>query len=85
MHASRLPFRYRFAAFHLLISPGKSFSAKELQCRLGHKHCEPVWALLRKLRAVMGRCDSQYTPKGIIESDDGFFTTEVSEHEKVNP
>jgi hypothetical protein len=37
MHGSRLPFRYWFAAFHLLTSTQKSFSAKELQRRLGHK------------------------------------------------
>jgi hypothetical protein len=85
MHRSRLPFRYWFVAFHLLTSTRKSFSAKELQRQLGHKHYEPIWALLHKLRFVMGRRDSQYVLEGIIELDEGFFSTEVSESEKDKP
>jgi hypothetical protein len=85
MHQSRLPFRYWFVAFHLLTSTKKSFSAKELQRQLGHKYYEPIWALLHKLRAVMGKRDSQYTLEGIIELDEGFFSTEISENEKDKP
>ena len=84
MHQSRLPFRYWFVAFHLLTSTKKSFSAKELQRQLGHKHYEPIWALLHKLRAVMGRRDSEYTLEGILELDEGFFSTEAPEDEKDN-
>lgn len=85
MHQSRLPFRYWFVAFHLLTSTKKSFSAKELQRQLGHKYYEPVWALLHKLRSVMGRRDSEYTLEGIIELDEGFFTTEIDDNEKNKP
>jgi hypothetical protein len=77
-----LPLRYWFAAFYLLTSAKKSFSPKELQRRLGHKHYESVWALLRKLRAIMGRRDSEYTLEGIIEPDEDFFSTEVPEKDK---
>jgi hypothetical protein len=85
MHGSRLPFRYWFVAFHLLTSTRKSFSAKELQRQLEHKHYEPIWALLHKLRSVMGRRDSEYTLEGVIELDEGFFSTEPPEESKNEP
>jgi DNA-directed RNA polymerase subunit RPC12/RpoP len=85
MHGSNLPFRYWFIAIHLLTSTKKSFSALELQRQLGHKRYEPIWQLLHKLRSVMGKRDSQYSLLGILELDEGFFTTEISEDEKHKP
>ena len=82
MHGSQLPFRYWFIAFHLLTSTKKSFSAKELQRQLGHKYYEPIWAMLHKLRMAMGKRDEQYKLSGIIEIDEGFFSTETEEKEK---
>jgi transposase-like protein len=60
MNGSQLPFRYWFIAIHLLTSTKKSFSAMELKRQLGHSTCNPVWALLHKLRAVMGTRDAEY-------------------------
>jgi Zn ribbon nucleic-acid-binding protein len=57
MHASNLPFRYWFIAIHLLTSTKKSFSAAELQRQLDYKRYEPIWAMLHKLRSVMGMRD----------------------------
>lgn len=82
MHGSQLPFRYWFIAIHLLTSTKKSFSASELQRQLGHSTYNPIWAMLHKLRRVMGLRDSQYKLKDIIELDDGFFSTEMEESEK---
>jgi hypothetical protein len=90
MHGSQLPFRYWFIAFHLLTSTfrqgsmtaKKSFSAKELQRQLGHKYYEPVWALLHKLRSAMGKRDARYALSGIIELDEGFFSTEIEKDRK---
>ncbi len=73
MHKSQLPYRYWFIAMHLLTSTKKSFSALELQRQLGHKFYEPIWAMLHKIRAVMGKRDSQYTLDQIVELDEGFF------------
>ena len=75
MHGSRLPFRYWFVAMHLLTSTKKSFSALELQRQLGHNRYEPVWTMLHKLREVMGRRDGKYELSGVIELDEGFFST----------
>jgi hypothetical protein len=85
MHASNLPFRYWFIAIHLLTSTKKSFSAAELQRQLGHKRYEPIWTLLHKLRVVMGKRDEQYHLEGMLELDEGFFTTETEESEKDKP
>jgi hypothetical protein len=63
----------------LLTSTKKSFSAKELQRQLGHKYYELVWALLHKLHTVMGRRNSEYPLGGVIELDEGFYSTEVRE------
>lgn len=85
MHGSQLPFRYWFVAIHLLTSTKKSFSAKELQRQLGHKYYEPIWTMLHKLRAVMGKRDDKYKLTGQIELDEGFFSTETKDEEKDKP
>lgn len=85
MHGSQLPFRYWFIAIHLLTSTKKSFSALELQRQLGHSYYEPIWEMLHKLREVMGRRDGEYELSGVIELDEGFFTTIKTEEEKGKP
>ncbi|KAA6342869.1 hypothetical protein EZS27_009420 [termite gut metagenome] len=85
MHLSKLPFRYWFVAFHLLTSTKKSFSAKELQRQLEHKNYEAIWALLHKLRMAVGKRDEQYALSGILELDEGFFSTEMNEEDKRKP
>lgn len=85
MHGSKLPFRYWFIAIHLLTCTKKSFSASELQRQLGHKRYEPIWNLLHKLRQIMGKRDELYTLSGVIELDEGFFSTEMDEDEKDKP
>lgn len=85
LHGSQLPFRYWFIAIHLLTSTKKSFSALELQRQLGHKRYEPIWGMLHKLRAVMGKRDEQYSLSGVIELDEGFFSTETPDQDKDKP
>jgi len=85
LHGSQLPFRYWFIAIHLLTSTKKSFSASELQRQLGHKRYEPIWGMLHKLRSVMGKRDEQYPLSGVIELDEGFFSTETPAQDKNKP
>jgi len=85
MHGSQLPFRYWFIAGHLLTSTKKSFSALEIQRQLGHKYYEPVWAMVHKLRIAMGKRDQTYALSGVLELDEGFFTTEIDDEEKDLP
>lgn len=85
MHGSQLPFRYWFAAIHLLTSTKKSFSASELQRQLGHSTYNPIWGMLHKLRLAMGKRDSEYSLKDVIELDEGYFSTETDDEEKDKP
>ena len=85
MHGSQLPLRYWFITMHLLTSTKKSFSAAELQRQLGHKNYMPIWAMLHKLRNAMGKRDAEYMVSGMVELDEGFFSTEVPDSEKDKP
>ena len=85
MHGSKLPFQYWFIAMHLITSTKKSFSAKEIQRQLGHKRYEPIWAMLHKLRRVMGLRDNQYKLEQEIELDEGFFETVSITRDKSEP
>lgn len=85
MHGSKLPFQYWFIAMHLITSTKKSFSAKEIQRQLGHKRYEPIWAMVHKLRSVMGLRDEEYQLKEEIELDEGFFETVSITRDKSEP
>lgn len=73
MEHSNLPFKYWFTAIAYLSNTKKSISALELQRQLGHNRYEPIWAMLQKLRAVMGYRDSRYDLQDEVELDEGFF------------
>ena len=85
MQSSKLPFQYWFIAMHLLTSTKKSFSAKEVQRQLGHKRYEPIWAMLHKIRSVMGLRDDGYRLNGEVELDEGFFETVSLTRDKEEP
>ena len=85
MHGSKLPFQYWFIAMHLITSTKKSFSAKEIQRQLDHKRYEPIWAMMHKLRRVMGLRDEAYQLKEEIELDEGFFETVSITRDKSEP
>lgn len=85
MQSSKLPFQYWFIAMHLLTSTKKSFSAKEMQRQLGHKRYEPIWAMMHKIRSVMGLRDDGYKLTDSIELDEGFFETVDKDRNKEEP
>jgi ribosomal protein L37AE/L43A len=60
MENSKLPFHYWFVAMQFLTVNKKSFSSLSVQKELKHKRYEPIWAMMHKLRAVMGMRDAQY-------------------------
>ena len=61
LEASKLPYRYWFFAISMMTSIKKSISAKEMQRQLGHSRYEPIWAMMHKIRAAMGKHDEKYT------------------------
>lgn len=85
MHHSKLPFQYWFIAMHLITSTKKTFSAKEIQRQLGHKRYEPIWAMMHKIRLVMGMRDAKYKLSEEVELDDGFFKTIMAQRDKSEP
>jgi len=81
MQSSNLPFMTWYRAMFLISATKKGFSSKEIQRQLGMKRYEPVWAMIHKLRRAMGKRDGRYTLEGMMEMDEGYFTTEASERE----
>jgi len=75
MESSKLPLSYWFAAIHFLTVNKKSFSALSIQNELEHKRYEPIWAMLHKLRVIMGQRDSEHKLQQWVELDEGFFET----------
>ncbi len=82
LEGSKLPFQYWYIAMWYFASVKKSFSALEMQRQIGHKYYEPIWAMLHKIRVVMGKRDEQYTLSGDVEMDEGFFETVMVKEER---
>lgn len=82
MEGSKLPFHTWFKAMHLMTATKKGISALEMQRQLKHKRYEPIWAMMHKLRAVMGKRDMGYQLTGNFELDEGFFEKVILDKEK---
>ncbi|MFT5737520.1 MAG: hypothetical protein ACJAU2_000356 [Maribacter sp.] len=67
-----------YKTIFLMSTTKKGFSSKEIQRQLGLKRYEPVWAMVHKLRKVIGERDDRYTLEGMIEVDKGYFTIAAS-------
>lgn len=85
MEASKLPFWYWYAAMHLMTCTKKTFSAKEVQRQIGHKRYEPIWALMHKLRLIMGKRDSLYKLDVESELDEGFMSNRDESNSSKTP
>ncbi len=75
MENSKLPYQQWFVAFHLMTATKKTISALELQRQIGHKYYEPIWAMMHKIRLVMGKRDDQYKLTDEIEADESYYST----------
>lgn len=82
MESSKLPFLIWYKTIFLMNMTKKSFSAKEIQKKLGLKRYEPVWSMVHKLRKVMETHDTRYTLEGMIEFNEAFFTVAPYKIEK---
>lgn len=85
MESSNLPFRYWMIAIGLMSATKKSFSAMEVQRQLNHKRYEPIWSMLHKIRASMGRRDDKYQLDGPIEMDEGYFVSQKEKDKNDKP
>jgi DNA-directed RNA polymerase subunit RPC12/RpoP len=75
MENSKLPYQYWFIAFHLMTSTKKTISALEMQRQLGHDYYECIWAMMHKIRLVMGKRDDLYQLNDDIEVDESYYST----------
>lgn len=85
LEASKLPYHYWIYAIYLMTNTKKGISAKELQRQLGHKRYEPIWAMMHKIRAAMGKRDSLYKMESLVELDDGFVKTNRGTNSETSP
>lgn len=84
MQDSKLPFMKWYMAMIFMSATKKGFSASEMQRQIGHKRYEPIWAMVHKLRAVMGKREDLYKLKDIIEFDEGHFEVATSQKKRQN-
>ncbi len=84
MENSNLPFRMWYLAMAFMSFSKKGLSAKELQRQLDHPRYGTVWSLMHRIRKAMGQRDKLYTLEGMVEFDEGYFSTETSEKDKQN-
>ena len=84
MESSKLSIRDWFISMAFMTYSKKGISAKELQRQLGYKRYEPVWFMMHKIRAAMGKRDDRYKLEDMIEFDEGYFETETKESDKQN-
>ena len=81
---SNLPLRKWYLAMAFMSFSKKGLSAKELQKQLGHARYRTVWSMMYRIRVAMGKRDNLYQLEGMIEFDEGYFTTETNEKDKQN-
>lgn len=84
MENAKLPVRKWYLAMAFMSFSKKGISATELQKQLGHSRYESVWTMMHRIRLAIGKRDSLYNLEGMIEFDEGYFNTEISEKEKQN-
>lgn len=84
MENAKLPFRKWYLAMAFMSFSKKGISAKELQKQLGHSRYESIWSMMHRIRRAMGQRDSLYGLDGMVEFDEGYFTTETSKRDKQN-
>lgn len=84
MENSNLSFKIWYCAFFIMTSTKKGISAKEMQRQLNLKRYEPVWAMMHKIRQMMGKRDSRYKLSDMVEFDEGHFVIETSDSQKRN-
>ncbi|WP_268037071.1 IS1595 family transposase, partial [Algoriphagus sp. PAP.12] len=72
MENSKLPLQVWMMAFMFMSATKKGFSCLEFQRQLGLSRYETAFKLMHKIRAGMGRRDSLYQLKDMVEYDEGY-------------
>lgn len=75
LEGSKLPFRYWIYTLYLMTMTKKGFSALELQRQLGHKRYEPIWAMMHKIRSLLGKAEQSKIIGDNVEMKNLVITT----------
>jgi hypothetical protein len=82
MEKSHMPLRIWYMVMHLMTSTKKNISAAEVQRQTKWKRYQPIFDMMHKIRASMGKRDSLYELNNVIEADDAFFVAGDAEKDK---
>jgi hypothetical protein len=63
----------------------EKFLGERVATPVGTQYLYPIWAMLHKLRQVMGMRNARYQLAEMVELDEDFFSTEMEENEKDKP
>jgi len=81
---SNLPLRKWYMAMAFMSFSKKGLSAKELQRQLEHSQYRTIWSMMHRIRKAMGKRDNLYKLEGMVELDEGYFSTETKKKDKQN-
>lgn len=79
LEASKLSYGTWLYVFWRMSTSTKPVSALQMQKELGRKRYYPIWAMMHKIRAVMGLREKGYKLDETVELDDAMVTV-VKEH-----
>ena len=79
MENSKFSFRKWLQIMLFMTSTKKGMSACEIQRQMRHSRYNTVLSIMNRIRDVMGKRDDRYQLNDMVEFDEGFFETEVSE------
>jgi len=82
MENSKFDFKIWYSAMALISFTKKGISCNELQRQLDLPRYESVLRMFHIIRTAMGKRDDQYSLKGMLELDEGYFKIETNVHEK---
>lgn len=83
LQSSKLPYSYWIIAMYLMTNGSKTISARQLQSELSHKRYEPIWAIMHKIRRVMGMKQNEKLMEGFQEMDDAFFVIKTPKSKQI--
>lgn len=84
MENSNLPFKVWYMTIFFMTLTKKGISACEMQRQLKYRRYKTIWALMHRIRSLMGRREDLYSLSDMIEFDEGFFKTACKQIERNN-
>ena len=84
MENSNLSIRKWFLIMLFMTSTKKGMSACEIRRQMEHSRYSTVLSVMHRIRDLMGKRDNMYQLNDMIEFDEGYFETQVTEKVRSN-